>query len=50
MTAGPSVGALDRCRTEGRTFTPNVDSTVVTDAYRRWWSVVESVAGISDEA
>jgi glycerol kinase len=41
-----SVDDLDRCRTEGRTFTPNVDSEVAEDAYRRWRSVVESVTGI----
>ena len=40
---------LDRCRTDGRTFTPTVDSAASDDAYRRWRTVVESVAGIYDE-
>jgi glycerol kinase len=42
-----SVDDLDRCRTEGRTFTPTVDPMVAEDAYRRWQTVVESVADIS---
>ena len=44
-----SLDDLDRCRTDGRTFTPTVDSAASDDAYRRWRTVVESVAGIYDE-
>jgi glycerol kinase len=44
-----SFDDLDRCRTEGRTFTPNVDSAVTEDAYRRWQTVVESVSEVADD-
>lgn len=49
FAAGLAVGVwdsfddLDRCRTEGRTFTPSVDSAAVEGAYRRWQRVVESI-------
>jgi len=34
---------LDRCRSEGRTFTPTLGSEPAGAAYRRWREVVESV-------
>lgn len=45
-----SLADLDRCRTEGRTFVPTVDSTRASEAYRRWRAAVESVAALPDDA
>ncbi|MBB6645646.1 FGGY family carbohydrate kinase [Halobellus ruber] len=41
-----SIDDLDRCRTEGRTFTPSAESDAVEAAYRRWQTAVDAVAGI----
>ena len=38
-----SLDDRDRCRTQGRIFTPSVDPGAVDDAYQRWREVVESV-------
>ena len=52
LAAGLAVGVwnsledLDRCRPEGRTFSPTTESEVVTDAYQRWLTVVDAVAEI----
>jgi len=54
FSAGLSAGVwgslddLDRCRTQGRIFTPSVDSGAVDDAYQRWREVVESVVDCHD--
>jgi glycerol kinase len=45
-----SVDDLDRCRTQGQTFTPSAESDAVEAAYRRWRTTVESVAGIHGTA
>ncbi|QCC47554.1 FGGY family carbohydrate kinase [Halobellus limi] len=42
-----SLDDLEPCRPNGRTFSPTGDSAAVTDAYRRWRDVVETVARMS---